>query len=68
MKDPKEFEKENPELANYVKSQIQKAVETVCDIVISQYDSQIAASKLEIEKLKNDMRFFETDNWNSNTL
>lgn len=62
------FEKENPEISEYVKAQIQKAVKTVCDIVISQYDSQIANNKLEIENLKASLKLFEVDNWNSNTL
>lgn len=64
----KKFEEKYPEVADYVKQQIQTAVQNICDIVISQYDYQISSNRMLIEKLKTDVKNLEVENWSSNTL
>lgn len=64
----KKFEEENPDLTDYIKYQLQKAVANICDIVITQYDQQIATNRILIDKLKDDVQSLEKENWNNNTF
>lgn len=64
----KKFEEKYPEIANYIKQQIQIAVKNICNTVITQYDYQISSNRILIEKLKADVKNLEIENWSSNTL
>lgn len=64
----KKFEEKYPEIANYIKQQMQIAVKNICDAVINQYDYQISSNRVLIEKLKAAVKNLEIENWSSNTL
>lgn len=53
-------------LYNYVNEKIIKAVQNICDIVISKYDRQFENDSIALDKLKNDLENLKKDVWVEN--
>lgn len=53
-------------LYNYVNEKIVKAVQNICDIVISKYDRQFENDSIALSQLKSDLENLKKDVWVEN--
>lgn len=53
-------------LYNYVNEKIIKAVQNICDIVISKYDRQFENDSIALSQLKSDLENLKKDVWVEN--